>query len=231
MFSILSYNIKGLTKKCYQDLLVYRCVEEKIDIICLQNLTEKNMENIIQSFADKGYFCIEFKNDYVSFCLIFTKLKIEKAYNTVFEKTKQRRTVTRICLNIEGKEVWIYTSQLENIVQNNSFKLDQLKEIFSCSKSEKRVVAALDTNFFTENEKDFSLLGDFWFDAFKEAGDSENEFNIDSENNHKRVSEEIILERTNRILYKGLKCTRFKLFFKDSPITEQFACLAIFQLY
>lgn len=229
VISVLSYNIKGLSHPFYKNRLIQLVVENKIDIVCLQNLTIRNYDEIVDLFADKDYFCVEYDNDYVSYCLIFTKHKIKKHYNTIFRNTSQKRTFTRLCLDINDTEIWVGTAQMENIRENHTNKLDQIKEMQLIFKDESRCVLGLDTNFFGQ-ETFYTPLTDNWIDSWEERGDTESRLNLDSTKNNHIEDDVIIHERTNRIIYKGLKCIKFTLMFEDRPLSEQFGIKADFVL-
>jgi len=223
-FSLLTYNLDARKydfERRFKDF-INLIRSNQPDIVLVQEVNRILYERLLREFGNMKYKKVlleEMRSKDVGE-FIFSKFPVVDVEFKRFYRTNQDKGITRAKINIEGKNIEIYTSQLEVGAEFSSIRRTQISSfntIFNKSSKENKdksskkikdkVLNSIDTGNIIfggdtrilEYEKDI-IQPEGWIDAWYEAGTSSNKFTFDSVRNFSTPTP--YKDRPDRIWFK-----------------------------
>lgn len=210
---VLSYNIWFDKQKRQERLLslVEIIKKERPDVICLQEVIPLALKCLRTLLPDYSFYPGVLDSYGV---VIGSKHPIINKETYLMNRTEMNRRMSVISIDVDGTIVNIATIHFESEFEvHNNVKRSQFRMVEKLLSKHENVILCADTNICNDDDdKYFDTVFRAYRDAWKECGNSDNEFTYDYiKNKYISSKGQLYRSRLDRILYKGsVDCTKFE---------------------
>jgi endonuclease/exonuclease/phosphatase family metal-dependent hydrolase len=214
LISVMSYNIwfDEMDREKRLQSLLETIEHNNPDIICLQEVTAKVGESLIENLAGTYKYVYPNKICLSYGCMIFSRYKITHCNERDYAKTMMGRKLHYIIIEHGSQKLVIATSHFESdFKKKNDVKITQYIEARNILNdlyyAHGPIILCSDTNILPHEEKYFITEDKYWYDTWRESGsDCSIEYTYDTKLNinlKNRGIRKEIRSRIDRIIYRG----------------------------
>lgn len=194
-FKLMSWNVyfDDASGEQRYPAIIQSIVEQKPDLVCLQEVTSKFIELLESSEQLASYSPVYSRNTSRYKNLILTKTDINSS-GIITLPTNMGRSATYIKTRINNTDTTIVNLHLDSMMNDTELRLRQLEKIVTITSNDSAVVLCGDMNF-GDSEKENAYIQQH----FKDVGKSNPKATYDIDNNALARETKFLLENSRRL--------------------------------